>query len=62
MKDLIESIKYGLNVGKIDEESYYLLRDRLNFLQEEISFNGEIVNKLNDYYLPYYQNFDRFDD
>jgi DNA-dependent RNA polymerase auxiliary subunit epsilon len=39
-----------------------LLRDRLNLLQEELSFNGEIINKLNDYYLPYYQNFDRFDD
>ncbi len=65
MKELIEFIKYDYlfeNLG--DNSNYYKNMIYLDFNSPEkiFFFKSDIIETINDYYLPFYQNFDRLDD
>jgi hypothetical protein len=62
MKELVEEIKSIGMLDNIEPNTYFKIYSRVNSVESILSFNGKIVELFNDYYLPFYQNFDRFDD
>jgi|688.fasta_scaffold00011_114 hypothetical protein len=62
MKELIQGIKCIGTLDNIEPNTYFKIYSRINSIESVLSFNGSVVGLFNDYYLPFYQNFDRFDD
>jgi hypothetical protein len=65
MIEIIDQIKYDFLYKTVGEDSYYYFNMiYLDFNSPENLFivKDNIIENINNYYLPFFQNFDRLDD
>lgn len=65
MREVIDDIQYGFLYKISEEDSYFyvnLIHTDFSLKNERFILKDNIIEDINNYYLPFFQNFDRIHD